>query len=131
MLQDKILNDLRNTVNTIKKGILKVIVGELQREKTKTLSDDQVISIIKKLIKYEEDRLSKCLDKPETSSYLESLKKYLPQQASEEDIKLWINCNVDFSILKNKNQAIGLVTKHFGSQVDGNLIKDIIMRCYA
>lgn len=131
MLQDKLLNDLKNTVNTVTKAALKVIIGELQREKTKTLSDSQVISIIKKLIKYEEERLSNCLDKPNTSPYLEVLKNYLPSQASEEDIKLWIDCNVDFGILKNKNQAIGLVTKHFGTRVDGNLIKDLIMRFYA
>jgi hypothetical protein len=39
MLQGKLLNDLKNTVNTVTKAVLKIIIGELQQEKTKTLSE--------------------------------------------------------------------------------------------
>lgn len=125
ILQDKILNDLKQTKVKNTKESLKVIIGELQRQPTKILSDDQVIDIIKKLKKYEEERLEKLYENKD-SLYLETLKKYLPVQVSEEEIRNWINQNIDFKSLKKPEMAIGIVCKYFGKSVDGNLVKDIV-----
>ena len=125
ILQDKILNDLKQTKDKEIKSALKVIIGELQRQPTKVLSDDQVVSILKKLKKYEDERLSK-YTKVETTPYLETLKKYLPTQVSREEILDWIHNSAEFDAAKNMNQAIGLVCKHFGKSVDGNLVKEIV-----
>lgn len=122
-LQEKILNDLKSSSKETKDS-LKVIIGEMQRQPTKILSDDQVIAILKKLVKYEEERISKTNEK--LSIYLEILQSYLPKQISKEEVETWINSNIDFSSLKNKNQAIGIVCKHFGSAVDGSIVKSII-----
>lgn len=125
ILQDKILNDLKQEKDKELKQALKVIIGELQRQPTKILSDEQVVAILKKLKKYEEERLSKYTN-AETTPYLELLKKYLPAQVSEEEIKTWIDSNIDLTTLKNRSQAVGLVCKHFGKSVDGNLVKKVI-----
>jgi uncharacterized protein YqeY len=56
------------------------------------------------------------------------LKKYLPTQISEEEIKNWIKENIDFGSLKSPAMAVGIVCKHFGKAVDGNLVKDMVRR---
>ena len=51
---------------------------------------------------------------------------YLPKQASEEEIRKWIQENIDFSVFKNKMQAMKPIMAHFGSSVDGNTVKNIL-----
>lgn len=129
MIQDKIFNDLKDARDPSLKGSLKVIVGELQRQPKKILSDTEVISILKILIKYEEDRLSKIPD-INTTTYLTLLKSYLPQQVSEQEIKNWIDANIDFSKYKKIEPAIGQICKHFGQLASGKDIKTIVERDY-
>jgi uncharacterized protein YqeY len=61
-----------------------------------------------------------------TSSFLEFIDSYLPKQITADDIKVWLDANVDFSKLKNKMQSVGLVVKQFGQSVDGNLVKEVV-----
>ena len=129
MIQDRIFNDMHETKDSSVKGSLKVIVGELQRQSKKVLSDAEVIPILKKLIKYEEERLSKTSE-IEPTVYLQLLKKYMPPQASEKEIKDWIDNNIDFSIYKNIDQAIGVICKHFKQLANGKEIKEIVERDY-
>jgi uncharacterized protein len=126
-LQEKILNDLKHATenkDNVLAGNIKVIVGELQRQPKKILSDDVVMQIIKKLIKYELEVLERTNVK--TSDYFETLQSYIPKQLDETEIKEWIKENIDFSQFKNKMQAVGIVVKQFGQSVDGNKIKQII-----
>lgn len=51
---------------------------------------------------------------------------YLPEEATEEDIKTWIIDNIDFSQYKNKMQAMKPTIDHFKG-ADGNMVKNIIM----
>jgi uncharacterized protein YqeY len=55
------------------------------------------------------------------------LSNYVPKMASTEEIKKWIEENVDFSQYKNKMQAMKPIMAHFGVSADGNVVKDIIM----
>lgn len=127
-LQEKILSDLRNTKTDLAfKGILRIVVGELQRQPMKELADDDVVRILKKLYKAEEELLD-AGGKPTDPAFLALIGTYLPDEVTEDQILEWLKENVDFSSLKNKMQAIGLVTKHFGSMVDGNIVKDIILK---
>lgn len=112
---------------------LKYILGEFKRLKGikdgkvyigNTLTDEQAIKVINGIIK-EEKKLNNILGR-QTSAFLELLNSYLPAKIGEEEITEWINYNVDFSQLKNKMQAIGLVKKHFGVAVDGKMVSDII-----
>jgi len=126
-LQEKIVHDLRMPNNKAIKKILRIVVGELQRQPKKELSDDEVVRIIRKLYKAEEELLD-VGGKPTDPAFLVILGLYLPEEITEERIIEWINDNIDFSNIKNKMQAIGIVTKHFGSAVDGNIVKEIIVK---
>ncbi len=61
-----------------------------------------------------------------TSNYIKIAQKYLPKQATEEEILAWIKENIDFANYKNKMQAMGPIMKHFKG-CDGNFVKSIIM----
>jgi uncharacterized protein YqeY len=86
--------------------------------------DDEVVGIIRKLIKAEKTLLEA---KQESSSgYLQTLEAYLPQMATREEIESWIRENIDFAEFKSPMQAMGPIMKHFGKQADGNLVKQVL-----
>ncbi|WP_205240311.1 GatB/YqeY domain-containing protein [Desulfoprunum benzoelyticum] len=105
-------------------GAVRILIGEFQRQPEKTLTDDQVIAIIKKLIKSERELLASA--KQETSDFLAIMESYLPRQAGREEIVAWIDANIDFSTFANRMQAMRPIMAHFGSAVDGNTVKDIL-----
>ena len=51
---------------------------------------------------------------------------YLPPEAGPEDIKKWIELNIDFSQFKNKMQAMKPVMDEFKT-ADGTMVKEVIM----
>jgi len=58
------------------------------------------------------------------------IEDYLPKSAApatEDEIKEWIEQNIDFDSLKNKMQAMGLIMKHFGERADGSEVKNILL----
>jgi hypothetical protein len=110
-----------------KKDALRVILGEFGRLDKKELSDDEIVKILKKLMKTEKEVLEQ---KGETadSAFIKVIENYLPKMATEEEITAWIHQNIDFSQFKNKMQAMGLIMNHFGATADGNFVKKIIQR---
>lgn len=124
-LQAQIYADMHIVKDQETKNAIKVIVGELQRQPNKLLSDSETVKILKLLIKYETERIDRTGDFAE-SIYLKTLRSYVPEQVDRKELIFWIARNIDFSKLKNKMQAISMVTKHFGPKVDGNLAKEII-----
>ncbi len=131
MLQEKIKKDLitaRKKKNKKLISNLTVILGEFQRGDKKQLSDKECIKIIKKIYKFEKERLSRIdLDNSKRdTSFIKLLDSYLPQMASEEEIRNWISENIDFSKFKNKMQAMKPIMSHFGQNVDGNLVRKIL-----
>ncbi|MGA7276612.1 MAG: hypothetical protein WBW79_01610, partial [Desulfocapsaceae bacterium] len=54
------------------------------------------------------------------------LEGYLPQQAGEEEIRAWIEANIDLSTFSNKMQAMKPIMAHFGSSADGGAVKKIL-----
>lgn len=62
-----------------------------------------------------------------TSIKIEIADKYLPKQASEEEIIAFIE-TIDMSQFKNKMQAMGLIMKQFPG-LDGNVAKRILINC--
>lgn len=126
-LQEKIKKDLMAAMKAkdeVKKSSLRVVMGEFGRTDSKTLTDAQVISVIKKLIKAEKEVLAQ--QQAETSEFIQAIEGYLPQMASDEEIKTWIAANIDFSQYKNKMQAMGSIMQHFGATADGNRVKGIL-----
>jgi uncharacterized protein YqeY len=126
-LQETIQAELKTAIkarDTARTGAVRILIGEFQRQAQKTLSDEQVIAIIKKLIKSEKELLASAGQ--ESSDFLTIMEGYLPRQASREEIAAWISANIDFSIFANKMQAMKPIMAHFGSAVDGNTVKDIL-----
>lgn len=128
-LQQTIRNDLTKYIkenNIKKKEAIKVVISEFQRGKIKYLNDNEVIKILKKLENSELELLK--LTNTETSDFLEVLRDYLPKEVSEDTIIEYIKNNIDFSQFKNKMQAMRPLTDHFGATVDGNKLKEILLK---
>lgn len=111
---------------------LRYILGEFSRLKgtkdgknyiSDMLTDEQAIRVLKGIISGEEKLLELV---PNTVSTLKPLAEtYLPKKATREELLTFI-ATIDFSQLKNKMQAIGIVKKHFGILVDGQMVNNII-----
>lgn len=126
-LQQSITAELQASIknrDTARTGAVRILIGEFQRQPEKELSDELVVGIIKKLVKSERELLAASGQK--TSGFIDVMEGYLPQQASEDEIREWIQENVDFSIFNNKMQAMKPIMAHFGSSVDGNVVKNIL-----
>lgn len=126
-LQDKIRSDLKESMKAkeeARTSALRVLLGEFQRQPKKELEDKEIIAIVRKLVKSENEALA--AEKAESSEYLQVLEGYLPTQASEESIREWIIANVDFGQFKNKMQAMKPIMTHFAGTADGNTVKRIL-----
>ncbi len=129
-LQEQIKKDLMQAMkdkDNEKKGTLRVVMGEFARAATKALSDDEVIKIMKKLVKSERETLDQS-GQADDSRYIDILESYLPKLASDDDLRKWISENIDFSKYKNKMQAMKDIMGHFGSAADGNRVKEILQK---
>ena len=133
-LQEKVYHDIQDqSIDSQCRGFLKMVKADIQRERYKDVPDNIVIKIIKKYIGSAEEMLV-ILDKDNDKAMYEDEEKmvkflsdYVPKMASTEEIKKWIEENVDFSQYKNKMQAMKPIMAHFGVSADGNVVKDIIM----
>ncbi|PIP37229.1 MAG: hypothetical protein COX19_17135 [Desulfobacterales bacterium CG23_combo_of_CG06-09_8_20_14_all_51_8] len=129
-IQEQMKKDLMQAMkdkDEEKKSALRVVMGEFGRGETKTLDDDAVVKILKKLVKSEMETLEKS-GRAMESRYIEILESYLPKMASEDDIRQWIGQHIDFSNYKNKMQAMKDIMAHFGSCADGSRVKEILQR---
>jgi len=136
---------------TVARAIISMFPGI--GKKPADATDDDTIKLLKKYISQEKERslyeLSYLKEKdiegktaPEvkklvsnkiqelgdelTSYLIEIAQEYLPKQATKEEIAAWIHENIDFSIYKNKMQAMGPITKHFKG-CDGNFVKNLLI----
>ena len=126
-LQQSITAELQASIknrDTARTGAVRILIGEFQRQPEKELSDEQVVGIIKKLVKSERELLA--ASGQDTSDFIDVMQGYLPQQASEDEIREWIQENIDFSIFNNKMQAMKPIMAHFGRSADGNVVKNIL-----
>lgn len=125
-IQETIQSDLTTAIKNrdpIKED-LKIIISEFQRQKTKELSDDVAVGILRRLAAWEEDRLHKA--GLTESDYRNVIYRYIPEQLADEEIENWINENIDLSKLKNKFAAIKVVIQHFGSSTSGSQVKNVL-----
>lgn len=126
-LQEKVQGDLKVAMkarDSERTGAIRILIGEFGRQMEKTLTDEQVVAIIKKLIKSERELLA--AQGRDGSPFLTIMEEYLPKAASEEEIQAWIAANIDFSAYANRMQAMKPIMNHFGSAADGNVVKKIL-----
>jgi hypothetical protein len=129
-LQDRIKQDLAQAMKAKdeeKKSILRVVMGEFGRQAQKSLSDDEVVQIVKKLIKSEKEVLAQT-GGGDTNRFIQVAEEYLPKMATEAEILAWIRANIDFSKFNNKMQAMKPIMAHFGAGADGNLVKKALQQ---
>ncbi len=127
-LQEQIKKDLMQAMKAKddeKKNTLRVVMGEFARAETKALPDDDVVKVLKKLAKSERETLEQSGQSVD-SRYIEILESYLPQMASDDELRQWIAGNIDFTAYKNKMQAMKDIMGHFGSAADGSRVKEIL-----
>jgi uncharacterized protein len=109
-----------------KKNALRVVLGEFNRGDAKSVSDDDAVKILRKLIKSEQETLELQKKTASDSAYLKIASAYLPDMAGDEEIRQWIAANIDFSAYKNKMQAMRDIMAHFGPRADGARVKAIL-----
>ena len=129
-IQQQIKKDLTSAMKARDeetKSTLRVVMGEFARADKKELADEDVIRVLKKLIKSEKETLEKQGLK-EPSPFIRTIETYLPQMATAGEITAWINEHIDFTEFKNKMQAMGPIMQHFGSRADGNTVKSILQK---
>lgn len=127
-LQERIKADLTQAIrdrDEVRKNTIRVVLGEMGRGTEKVIADDDVVRILKKLIKSEKEVLER-QGKSEPSAFIEIIEQYLPQMADETEIISWIQSNIDLSAYKNNMQAMAPIMKHFGSRADGSTVKKIL-----
>lgn len=112
--------------DTARKDTIRIIMGEFSRQPNKELSDPEVVAVLRKLIKSETELLEQGNQPVADSAYIAILDGYLPQQASEDDIKAWIADNIDFASFGNKMQAMKPIMNEFAGRADGNMVKGIL-----
>ena len=142
-LHDKIKRDLKNAMlqrNNEVRDTLRVLMGEYPKltvpltlesgkksfrvKKPEEITDDDLLTIIRGLVKSERSVLE--LQKKESSPYLQVLESYLPKMADRDEIRTWINENIDFSQYKSPMQAMAPIMKHFGKLADGSMVKELL-----
>ncbi len=126
-LQQQLKIDLKEAMkakDSERTGAIRILMGEFGRQREKELDDEQVIAIIKKLIKSERELLA--AKGEQESPFMAIMEGYLPRQASEAEILAWIGDNIDFTQFTNKMQAMRPIMAHFGAAADGNMVKNIL-----
>ena len=135
-IQEKINNILVTTRTPAVKSALRIVKAEFQREKTKEISDERALKIIRTLIASEQERM-KHIDvfkkggseeKTEAVIYIQILSSYLPIMVGEEVIRDWIISEISFSNYKNPLGAIKDVQAHFGTEADPVTIREVIQK---
>ena len=127
-LQEQIKKDLvvaMKARDEEKKDALRVIMGEFGRQAEKEIKDAEVIKIVKKLVKSEKEVMERT-GAAEPTPFMKVAESYLPQMATEEEIRTWISANVNFDEFKNKMMAMKPIMQHFGANADGNIVKKIL-----
>lgn len=133
MLQTQIENDMREAMKNKdrKVNILKYMVAEFQRRPNlnKMLEDKEVIALIRKYIKGVEETATLRGGFTEEQTFeIEVLSAYLPKMATDEEVKAWIVDNL--TLPENPQARMKLMREimaHFGSTVEGNTVKRILM----
>lgn len=127
-LRERMKTDLTRAMkekDAQKKEALRVILGELGRQGKKELTDEDVVRVLKRLLKSEMELLER--SGARESAFSAVLEAYLPKTASDEEILQWIGENIDFSGYKDKMQAMGPIMKHFGASADGNRVRQLLL----
>jgi len=139
MLTDQIRERVKQAMrsgDTVEKSVLRVALGEIQTEESrsgKTLDDDAVVALLRKLVKSNQDTLA-AGPQPERQQILEReneiLQSLLPQTLSAESIQAALEPVRDAVLAaKGDGQATGVAMKHLksvGASVTGKDVAEAV-----
>jgi len=132
-IEETIRKDLKQAIldkDEIKKDALRMIIGEIPRLNKKAnekATNQEVISIIRKLIKAEKTVLELSEMDVNDSLYTKILNEYIPKLMTGEEIVSWISKNINLDDFDPKIKAMGSIMKNLKGKVDGNLVKQILL----
>lgn len=122
MLYDNLHSAMKHSMKnkeTERLSSIRIIISEVQRDPNKDYSDSKVLAVLASLIKITNKNPTP--DK----MLLATIDSFMPA-VSEDNIKAFI-ATIDFTKLKNKMAAIGLVKKEFaGKAVDSEMVQRIL-----
>lgn len=124
-LQEQIQLDLKHSMinkENDRRDILRIIMGEMSRNKTsKILTDEQIISIINKLVE------NATIMKNQTE--INILTSYLPKTMDKCEIDIIVN-NIMSEFNYNSSNQFGLILKElknrYGTQIDNKTASEVI-----
>jgi len=132
MLLEKIKSDLKKAMLAKDEPVmstLRMVIGEVPRLNKKAgeeVTDLEVETIIRKLIKSELLVLEHSGVDPDESIYINVLNSYIPKLMSKAQIQTWIMDNIDISQFNPKMKAMGSIMKELKGKADGNLVKEVL-----
>lgn len=118
-------------------SLYRLVIGQAQQ--LDKCTDENVFSIIRKLIKSNTETIQSIIDFPERNDQRQILfeenlllSTLLPVSLTAEDISKFIEENgIDIKSCKNDGQAVGMVMKEFKTKnitVDGGIVKEVISK---
>lgn len=142
-LRDKIKNDLKDAMksgdNTIR-DVLRVLNSDfknLEIDSKKELKDADIVKIIKKNLKSRKDSIEQYKNGNredlviQEENELNILKKYMPEQMGEEEIRKIVIDIINESEAINASdfgKVMGMAMKEAGGNVDGNIVSEIVKK---
>lgn len=121
------------TPGSSSKNLLKVVLGDIQQKAAyKEISDQECHSIVKKMIKANEENLELLKDGDRRIEQFTKenvlLNSLLPRYWSEQDIRNWIQDEkIDVNAFPTEGAVIGqCMSKLKGEPVEGSMVKKII-----
>lgn len=142
-LEQKVMDDYKQAFkdkNEERKGILNYIVAQLKNKKIETqkdLSDDDVISVIKKEMKSRNESIE-FLEKAGKSdditierNNIAILQEYVPQMLSEEQLRALVQEQITElgvqDLKAERGKVTGAIMASHKAVVDGKMLNDIMM----
>ncbi len=143
-MQEQIKSELKKAMmdkNMTRVNTLRMLLASftnelvtLGRTPTDTLSDEEVMKVLKREVKKRKDSIEQYInaERPELAEDEKSemiiIEEFLPEMMSKEEIGKIIseklkNENIDPN---KKGQFIGMIMKELGDRADGVLVKEII-----
>jgi len=118
----KDLMECKRQKDFTKSALVSVIIGEVQRLPNKSVGDDDIIKIIKKLHKLAKQ--SPMVD----DVWVGLLEQYMPPEISEDHIKSYIKNEIDMTQYEGNKRMklIGVIMKYFDGKADGNVIRKVL-----
>lgn len=128
-LQRKIQADLKESMiqkNEAKRDLLRVVVGEMSREKYQEVQDSRVVTIIKNMI--ENARIVG------NTNEIAILETYLPTQLDDTSLKqeiIKIIGDKAYTNIKEMGKVMADLKAKYPGQYDGQVASKIVKECFA